>query len=100
MPTRQQRMLEPEERDAIAAILRAHGITHASLFGSYARGDQRAESDIDLLIEPKAGATLLDLARLELALEDALGRHVDLITYEELHPAMREQALREQEALL
>jgi len=100
MPTRQQNALGPEEREHIVTILRAHGITHASLFGSYARGEQRTESDIDLLIEPWSGATLLDLARLELALEDALGRHVDLITYDELHPVMREQALQEQEALL
>ena len=92
--------LKPEERERMIAILRAHGVIHASMFGSFARGDQRADSDLDLLIEPKSGATLLDLARLELALEDLLGRHVDLITFAELRPAIREQALREQEALL
>ena len=92
--------LEPEDRERIAAVLRAHGVTRASVFGSFARGSQSDTSDLDLLIEPKAGATLLDLARLELALEDLLGRHVDFITYGELHPGLREQVLREQEALL
>jgi hypothetical protein len=92
--------LQPDARERMVAILRAHGITRASVFGSFARGKQHAQSDLDLLIEPKAGTTLLDLARLELALEELLGRHVDLITYDELHPALRSQVLHEQEALL
>jgi len=100
MRTSNTQTLEPEDRARIAAVLRKHGVTRASVFGSFARGSQSEASDLDLLIEPKPDATLLDLARLELALEDLLGRHVDLVTYAELHPALREQALREQEALL
>jgi uncharacterized protein len=100
MQTSDTNTLRPDVRARIVAILRAHGVIRASVFGSFARGEQRPESDLDLLIEPKTGATLLDLARLELALEDLLGRHVDLITYSELHPALRDQVLREQEALL
>ena len=100
MRTADQHTLDPAARERIVAILRAHGVIHASVFGSFARGEQRAGSDLDLLIEPPAGATLFDLARLELALEDALGRHVDLVTYDELHPAIRDQAFREREALL
>src|SRR5574340_839298 len=92
--------LGAEERERVSAILRAHGIIQASIFGSFARGEQTPDSDIDLLIEPPSGATLLDLARLELALEDALGRHVDLVTLEELHPAIRQQVMREREPLL
>lgn len=100
MHTSNSSALEPEEREQVIAILHAHGVIRASIFGSFARGEQQANSDLDLLIEPHAGATLLDLARMELALEDALGRHVDLITFDEIRPALREQALREQEALL
>jgi len=100
MRTSNTQTLEPEDRARIAAVLREHGVTRASVFGSFARGSQSEASDLDLLIEPKPDATLLDLARLALALEDLLGRHVDLVTYAELHPALREQALREQEALL
>lgn len=100
MRTSDTPILSPDERARMVAILRAHGVMRASMFGSFARGEQRAQSDVDLLIEPKAGATLLDMARLELALEDLLGRHVDLITFAELHPALRDQVLREQEALL
>ena len=100
MQTADQNGLRSSERERIVAILRAHGIVHAGIFGSFAGGEHRASSDLDLLIEPQTGATLLDLARLELELEDLLGRHVDLVTYDELHLAIRDQALREQEALL
>ncbi len=93
-------VLGPNERAAIARILREHGVTRGSLFGSFVRGEQHAESDVDLLIEPPSGATLLDLARLEIALEDALGRHIDLVTFDELLPALRDRVLREQETLL
>ncbi len=100
MHTSDASALEPDKREKVIAILHAHGVIRASIFGSFARGEQHVNSDLDLLIEPQVGATLLDLARMELALEDALGRHVDLITYDELRPALREQALKEQEALL
>ena len=100
MQTSDANTLRPDERARIVAMLRAHGVTRASVFGSFARGEQRPESDLDLLIEPKTGATLLDLARLELALEDLLDRHVDLVTFGELLPALRNQVLREQEAIL
>ena len=93
-------VLGPNERVTISRLLRERGVTRASLFGSFVRGEQHAGSDVDLLIEPPQGATLLDLARLELALEDLLGRHVDLVTFDELLPALRDRILREQEALL
>lgn len=98
--SRETPTLGPDERAMIANLLREHGVSRASLFGSFVRGEQHAGSDVDLLIDVPQGATLLDLARLELALEDMLGRHVDLVTFDELLPALRERILREQEALL
>jgi predicted nucleotidyltransferase len=93
-------VLGPNERAMISRLLREHGVTRASLFGSFVRGEQHAGSDVDLLIEPPLGMTLLDLARLEIALEELLGRHVDLVTFDEILPALRDRVLREQEALL
>jgi predicted nucleotidyltransferase len=92
--------LDTVQRDEIVAILRQSGILHAALFGSFARGDAHATSDIDLLIEPPPGVTLLDLARLENRLADALARPVQIVTVEELHPGMRERIQREQRELL
>lgn len=100
MRTVDQGALGAEERERIVSVLRSYGIFHASIFGSYARGEQKSSSDLDLLIEPPPGATLFDLARLELALEDALGRHVDLVTLNELHPTIREQVMRERVMLM
>lgn len=83
------------------SILRAYGVRHASLFGSYVRGEQKEESDIDLVVDLPHGRSLFDVSVLGLALEDALGRRVDIITsLERLHPLMRERVLREQEVLL
>lgn len=99
--------LTEEERTRMISILRANGVRHAILFGSYARGDQhagsdkRVESDIDLVVELPPGASLLDLSTLGLALEDALGRRFDLVTsLERLHPLIRENVRREGEVLL
>lgn len=89
------------DRARIIAILREYGVRHASLFGSVARGEQRADSDIDLLVDLPPGASLMDVSRLGLALEDALGRPVDLITsFDALHPAIQENLQREEEVLL
>jgi predicted nucleotidyltransferase len=89
------------ERARIVAILREFGVRHASLFGSFARGEQSPTSDIDLLVELPPGASLLDLSRLGLALEDALGRTVDLVTsFASLHPIIQERIRREAQVLL
>lgn len=92
--------LDRAQREQIVAILRQFGIIHAALFGSFARGDAHATSDVDLLIDPLPGTTLLDLARLENRLTDALARPVQIVTFEDLHPGMRERIQREQQELL
>jgi predicted nucleotidyltransferase len=59
------------------------------------------DSDLDLLIDLPPGASLFDLSRLGLALEDALGRPVDLVTsFASLHPVLQERIRREEEVLL
>lgn len=58
------------------------GIAHAALFGSIARGDANARSDIDVVLTPMAGARLdlIDLGAIQSLLEDALpGRDIDLM---------------------
>jgi len=93
--------IDADERAQILAILQAHGVLHASLFGSYARGEQHTQSDIDLVVDLPKGKSLLDLSALGLALEDARGRPVDLITAPDaLHPRRRENIVRDGEILL
>jgi predicted nucleotidyltransferase len=49
------------------------------VFGSVARGEARADSDVDLLVDMDPSATALDLSELILDLEDALGWKVDVV---------------------
>lgn len=80
-------------RDEILATLRAmkpdlvrrFGVRDLSLFGSFARGDATAGSDVDILVDvdPEIGLEFVTLASI---LEDALGRPVDLISTRALRP--------------
>lgn len=80
------------------AELRAAGVEHLSLFGSYARGTAvRERSDVDLMAEFDAGReySLLDRVRLENRLADMLGVKVDLAPARNLKDGIRERAARE-----
>ena len=85
----------------VLSILRAHadelqaiGIAHLALFGSVARDEADADSDIDLVIAgpPERPMTLLRLARAQEALERLLGRKVDLVAAQGLAKAPEMQA--------
>jgi len=87
-------------RERVTPILRRLGVRRASVFGSLARGEGGEESDVDLLVELEPGRSLLDLAELKVELEEVLGRRVDVITYDSLHPLLRDRVLREQRRIL
>ncbi len=87
-------------RDIIIPILKKHGIKKASLFGSVVRDDLTEESDIDILVEMPETATLIELANLKLDLEDILQRNVDVLTYDSLHPMLKERIMDEQQAVM
>ena len=93
--------LSQKIKKTISAMLVESGVKRAAFFGSFARGEATEDSDIDLLIEFKGKKkSLLDLVALKMELEEALGRHVDLITYNSLHPLLRERILSEQVIIL
>ena len=70
------------ELAALEKPLRERGIASLALFGSTVRGQERADSDIDVLvdIDPKASFSLIDLVSVKLFLENRLGREVDVVT--------------------
>lgn len=81
-------------------ILRRFGVSRAGVFGSRARGEEGASSDLDILVDLTDGSTLLDLVGLQLELGDALGISVDAHTYRSLHPLLRERILAEEVRIL
>jgi predicted nucleotidyltransferase len=86
-------------KSIIKPILQKNGIVKAALFGSIARGESTNESDVDLLVKFPDGKSLLDLIGLKLELEDILGRDVDVLTYDSVHPLLKETILNEQEII-
>jgi uncharacterized protein len=87
-------------RETVEARMPQHGVVHAGVFGSVARGDDRAGSDVDFLVEFERGRSLLDVAGLRVELREALGREVDVATRNSLHPRLRDRILRELVPLL
>ena len=79
--------------EGAAPELKAHAVKELWLFGSAAREELRAGSDIDILVDFAAPVTLFEFARLRRRLESLLGRSVDLVTRDALKPRRREQIL-------
>jgi len=87
-------------RGKILPILRGYDVVKAAIFGSFVRGEMKESSDIDLLVEFRGEKSLLDLAGLKIELEKLLGRKVDVLTYDSLHPLLKEIILSEQKVIL
>jgi len=77
-------------------VLKNEGIVRAAIFGSYATGEAKNDSDVDLLVEFTDRKSLFDLVGLKLELEEHLNKSVDLITYRSIHPLLRDRILNEQ----
>jgi len=89
-----------EIKDKIIPILKKYGVKRASLFGSFVRGEERKDSDIDILVEFEGEKSLLDLAGLKIELEEILERKVDVLTYNSLHPLLKDRILKEEKVIL
>ncbi len=82
-------------RQALRDLARRHGVTNLRVFGSMARGDADEHSDVDLLVLPLPGTSLLDLGGLLVDAEELLGRPVHVFSERALHPAIRDRILAE-----
>ena len=80
------------------AELRAAGITSLALFGSVARGDARADSDVDLMCEIDKARVhdLLDFIGIQLRLKDIVGQQVDLVQQAFMRPRIAKDAAKDQ----
>jgi len=76
-----------------------YGVAVVAAFGSYVRGEQKRESDIDLLAEILRPISLLELAGAEIYLSDILGTKVDLVPKRSVREELKESILKEAVAL-
>ena len=77
-------------------ILKEAGVTRSSIFGSYARGENKKNSDIDILVDFPRGKGLFEFIGLQQELEEVLGKKVDLGEYSTLKPRIKDQVLSQQ----
>jgi uncharacterized protein len=88
-----------EHRQEICDIVARHHGLNPRIFGSVLHLNDQAHSDIDLLIEPTAQTSLLDLARIQVELQRLLGFPVDVVTPNSLPLDWRKRVLDEAEPL-
>lgn len=86
-------------RDQILTVATSHGASEVRVFGSFARGEQRSDSDLDLLVRFESGRSLLDRIAMMQELEDLTGRRVDVVNERSLHWFIRDRVLAEAVAL-
>ena len=92
------RRVRRRRHDLIAAAA-AHGVRNLRVFGSVARGEDRPDSDVDLLADLPPDLGLFELGRVEAELEAILGSRVDLIPADDLKLGTRERVARDLVAL-
>ena len=85
-----------EIKKKILPLLKKNKIKKAGIFGSYARGEQKENSDIDILVEVQKGWSLLDLIGLEIELKKILRKKIDLVTYGGISPYIEQDVLKEE----
>ena len=89
----------PFDADKLIEICRRNDVTLIGLFGSMARGEANAQSDIDLLVRFSRPKSLVGMITLEQQLAVVLGREVDLLTEAAVSPYLRDHILRDLQVL-
>lgn len=82
-------------RDSVLHIAARLGASNVRVFGSVLRGQDHEDSDVDLLVDVPKGTTLLDMVRLQDAIERELGVPVDVLTVGDLPPGFRSRVVKE-----
>lgn len=77
----------------ILPVLKRHFIKRAAIFGSFAKGNNTSDSDIDLLIEPEKDFTIFKMLRLEEEISALIKRKVDVVEYSALKPSIKNEVM-------
>ena len=83
------------KRNEILAIATKHGASNVRIFGSVARGEDTATSDVDILVDMHGDRSLLDLVALKQDIEELLGRRADVLTEESISRYLRDRICAE-----
>ena len=78
------------DKQQLNKMCKENSISYLALFGSYARGEETFESDVDLLIDYSDSKSYFDHVRIERRLEELFNRNVDLVTRRSLHPYIKD----------
>ena len=85
--------------DEIIRILRSERAKKIAIFGSYARGEENKESDIDIIVEFSEKKSFLDLVRIERTLSEALEIKVDLLTEKSINSYLKDIIKKEMKVI-
>ena len=83
----------------ISSILESYGVKRISIFGSYARGEERKTSDVDVIVEFSERKSLFDIVGIEQELSEAAGVKVDLLTEKSISPYLIDRIKKEIEVI-
>jgi predicted nucleotidyltransferase len=92
-------MNKQEIFEKVIKFLKNEGVKKISVFGSYVRGEEKGESDIDIIVEFSERKSLLELVRIERELSEFLGIKVDLLTEQSISPYLIESIRKEMEVI-
>lgn len=98
-PTPPLHPLLQQHREAILRLACRHGVERVRVFGSFARGEARADSDVDLLIDAGAETPAWFPGGFVAEMQELLGRRVDVAEPGALHPRLRDRIIAEAVAL-
>jgi len=84
-----------EMKKKIVGILKKNKVVRAGIFGSYARGEEKEGSDVDILVKVPKGIGF-GFVGIQFELEDELRKRVDLLSYGAIHPLLKDRILKEE----
>jgi len=85
--------------EKITQLLKNQGAKKIAVFGSYTRGEEKAKSDIDIVVEFSERKSLLELVKIERELSDTLGIKVDLLTEKSISPYLIDSIRKEMDVI-
>ena len=81
-------------------ILKEYKVKKAGIFGSYARGEQTKNSDVDILVEVEKNMGLIEFIKLKTLIEKEIKRRIDLVEYETIKSEIKENILKDEISII